>query len=218
MSAVSLPNPTGQLRKNWLQILTNILALLPLALLLWDFFANQLGFDPIREVLLRTGLYALVLLILSLACTPLNLLFGLRQVLPLRRTLGLYAFFYATLHFLTFVVLDYGLQPGQIVAAIAEKNYALVGFAAFLILLALAVTSTRGWMKRLGKNWKRLHSLVYVAAILAIVHFLWLVKSDLGEPLIYGTVLAGLLVLRVPSVRRRVAALRNRLKRRQATG
>src|SRR6185436_2665082 len=139
----------------------------------------------------------LVLLILALACTPLNTIFGFRQVVGLRKSLGLYSFLYATLHFLTFVGLDYQFDPVLLKEAIFKKRYALVGFAAFLTLLPLAITSTKGWMRRLGRNWKRLHRLAYLAALLAVVHFVWLVKSDVREPLLYGAVVVSLLALRL---------------------
>lgn len=196
------------LKKHALEILTHILALIPLALLIWDFFQDNLTADPIRAITLRTGIAALILLVLSLACTPVNILFGFKQVIRLRRPLGLYAFLYASLHFLTFIGLDYGFNLDLLQEAIFEKRYALVGFAAFMILLPLAITSTRYWMKRLGKQWKQLHRLVYVAAILAVVHFVWLVKGDIREPLIYGAVVGVLLLLRIPAVRKPIITLR----------
>ena len=121
---------------------------------------------------------------------------------------NLYAFLYAAVHFLIFSVLDYGLDLSLIWDAIAEKRFVLVGFAAFLILTPLAITSTKGWMRRLGKNWKRLHYGVYLAAVLVIVHFVWLVKADIRRPLLYGAVVALLLVLRLPPVRRWITKLR----------
>ena len=145
----------------------------------------------------------------------LNTVFGFRQVVGLRKSLGLYAFLYATLHFLTFVGLDYGFDPSLLKEAIFKKRYALVGFAAFLALLPLAITSTRGWMRRLGKNWKSLHRLIYLAALLVIIHFVWLVKSDIREPLAYGAVVVLLLVLRLKTVRRALVDLRERFASRR---
>lgn len=202
----------------WLWVPVHIAALTPLAILLWHayqdlyHFTTYLTVNPIQEVTFRTGKYALVLLLLSLACTPINTVFGLKQVLPLRKPLGLYAFMYAGLHFMIFIGLDYGFDPDLLLEAIFEKRYALVGFAAFLILLPLALTSTRGWMKRLGKSWKRLHRLVYLAGLLVIIHFVWLVKSDIREPLMYGAVLGLLLLARLPGVRKFVVNWRSRLK------
>jgi sulfoxide reductase heme-binding subunit YedZ len=199
------------LKKNWLRILVHVGSLIPLALLIWDGLHNHLTANPIQEITFRTGKTALTILVLSLACTPANTLLGIKQVLPLRRPLGLYAFFYVCLHLFTFVVIDYGLDWQQIEPAIGEKRYALVGFTAFLLLLPLAITSTKGWQRRLGKHWKKLHRLVYLAAALAIVHFVWLVKSDIREPLAYGAVVAGLLLLRMPGVRGALTQLRYRL-------
>ncbi|HZB95474.1 MAG TPA: protein-methionine-sulfoxide reductase heme-binding subunit MsrQ, partial [Herpetosiphonaceae bacterium] len=196
------------LRRNWLRVLTHVGAWIPLAVLIWDGAHDRLTVNPIQEISFRTGKIALTLLVLSLACTPVNTLFGFRQVLPLRRPLGLYAFMYACLHLFNFAVVDYGLDAGLIKQAIVEKRYVLVGFAAFLLLTPLALTSTKGWMRRLGKRWKVLHRLVYLAALLVIVHFVWLVKADIREPLLYGTLVALLLLLRLPAIRHRLTALR----------
>jgi sulfoxide reductase heme-binding subunit YedZ len=181
-------------------------------MLAWDFTQGQLTANPIREIQLRTGKYALVLLVLSLACTPIYVLSGLKQVLSLRRPLGLYAFMYASLHFLNFVGLDYGFDFSLIREDIFEKRYALVGFAAFLILLPLAITSTKGWMKRLGQNWQRLHRLIYLAALLVILHFLWQTKADFRQPLVYGAIVAVLLTVRIPWVREFISKPFKRVK------
>ncbi len=202
-----------RLSGNWLRVLVHFGALLPLAILLWDFWQNRLTVNPIQEITLRTGKSALVLLVLALACTPINSVFGFKPVLRLRRPLGLYAFMYASFHFLTFVGLDYGFDPELIREAILEKRYALVGFATFLILLPLAATSTKGWMRRLGRHWKRLHRGVYLAGLLAVLHFVWLVKSDIREPLLYGGVVVLLLVLRISGIRRGISRWRSWLKR-----
>ena len=202
----------NRLRSNWLLVLTHIGALLPLVLLIWDFSQHQLSVNPIQEVTLWTGKSALVLLVLSLACTPLNTIFRFRPALRARRWLGLYAFMYVALHLLIFVGLDYGFDLDLLREAIFEKRYALVGFAAFLILLPLAVTSTKGWMKRLGRQWKRLHRAVYLAALLAVVHFVWLVKSDIREPLVYGAVVVVLLALRISAIRKAASRARGWLR------
>ena len=191
------------------QLLVHAGALVPLAWLIVDFLRDNLTVNPIQALTLRTGKYALTLLILSLACTPINTLTGFSPALKVRRALGLYAFLYASLHFLIFVGLDYGFNPGLLREAIFEKRFALVGFSAFLILVALAITSTRGWMKRLGKRWTRLHKLVYLAGILVIVHYTWAVKSDIRVPLLYGAVVLLLLVARIPQVRRSISGLRH---------
>ncbi|MCC7352153.1 MAG: sulfoxide reductase heme-binding subunit YedZ [Anaerolineae bacterium] len=196
----------------WWQIAAHVGALVPLAVLVWDYAHDNLTVNPIQEATFRTGKYALVLLVLSLACTPANVVFGLRQALRLRRALGLYAFLYAGMHFLIFVWIDYGLDLALLKEAIFEKRFALVGFAAFMILLPLAITSTKGWQRRLKKRWTRLHQLAYLAGILAVIHFVWLVKSDVREPLLYGAAVLALLVIRVPAVRGVIKAVRARVE------
>ncbi|MCC7359187.1 MAG: sulfoxide reductase heme-binding subunit YedZ [Anaerolineales bacterium] len=157
-----------------------------------------------------------MLLVLSLACAPLNSLLGWRWAIKLRRPLGVYAFLYVCLHLLTFVGLDYGFDPDLLYGAIFEKRYALVGFAAFCLLLPLALTSTTGWQRRLGPRWKALHKLVYVVAPLAVFHYLWLVKSDIRDPLFFGALVGLLLLFRLPAVKRPLRAawqaLRARLR------
>jgi sulfoxide reductase heme-binding subunit YedZ len=147
---------------------------------------------------------------LSLACTPANILFGFSRAVTVRKSLGLYALMYASFHFLNFVGLDYGFNLRLILGdTLLEKRFILVGLTALLILIPLGITSTKGWMKRLGRNWKRLHQLVYAAGILAVIHFLWLVKAArLYEPLIYAIILSALLLVRVPPVRRYLTGLR----------
>lgn len=200
----TMASKSKQLKK-FIVPVAHVAAPAPLALAIYHFFTNQLTVNPIQEITLRTGRYALILLIASLAVTPLNTLFRWRWTIPLRKILGLYAFGYAALHLLIFVGVDYLFDWQLIKDAIFEKRYALVGFAAFLILLPLAITSTKGWMRRLGKRWKSLHRLVYLAGGLVIVHFVWLVKSDIRRPLIYGAVLGLFLLLRLPIVRRWMA-------------
>ncbi len=197
---------------DWLRIAVHAGALAPLALLIWDAANGLLSVNPIQDVTLRTGRTALTLLVISLACTPANTVFGFKQALKVRRALGVYAFMYAGLHFLTFVYLDFGLDLELIGQAIGEKRFVLVGFAAFLILLPLAITSTKGWKKRMGRRWKALHRLVYLAALLAVAHFIWLVKSDISEPVRFGIVVVTLLALRIPAIRGRASRLRDRLR------
>lgn len=197
-------------KRSILLLLTHVTALAPLAWLLVDGLTGNLTANPIQAATLRTGKPALVLLVLSLSVTPMNTLFGLRALIPLRRWLGLYAAMYAGLHFLIFIGLDYGFDLKLLQGAIFEKRYALAGFVSGLLLLPLAITSTRGWMRRLGKRWKQLHLLVYAAAFFAVVHYLWLVKSDIRVPLLYAAIVAGLLALRVPAIRRRASRLGTR--------
>ncbi len=199
------------LKARWLQVLVHVVALAPLAWTIWQYGQGLFLVDPVREITTRTGRTALILLVLSLACTPLGTVFGIKQALRVRRALGMYAFLYASLHFATFVGLDYGFDVGLLGQAIFDQPYVLVGLAAGLILLALALTSTQGWQRRLGKNWKRLHRLVYLAAILAVVHLTWILK-DPRDPLRYLAVLALLFILRIPPVRRGVSRMRQWFK------
>jgi sulfoxide reductase heme-binding subunit YedZ len=187
------------------RIAVHLLAFVPFVLLLADFFADDLTANPIQAIEQRTGYWAIVVLTASLACTPLNTLFGWRAALPLRRPLGLWAFFYASLHVTAFFWLDYGLDIGLIWADVGSKLYILAGLSAFLLLLPLALTSTRGSMRRLGKRWKSLHRLVYAVSVLAVVHWVWLVKADYREPLLVGGVIAALLLLRLPAIKRWLA-------------
>lgn len=198
-------------KKNWLWLIVNLAAAVTLLQLAVGYATDSLGVDPVAELTARTGTAALVTLMLSLACTPLNILFGWRQALTVRKSLGLWAFGYALLHLWVFLGLDYGLEWRFIWQdALLEKRFIFVGFLALLILLPLALTSTKGWMRRLGRNWKRLHQLVYLAGVLAVLHYFILVKLDKTEPLIYAGVLALLLALRLPPVRRQVTRLRRR--------
>ncbi len=187
--------------KNLLRLVVHIGAWLPLAWLLGAAGRGQLAIDPVGAVTALTGKAALILLLLSLSCTPVAALTGRRSVGRLRRPLGLYAALYAGLHFGAFVWLDYGLDLALLREAVRSQGYVIVGLAAGLILLALALTSTRGWQRRLGRRWKQLHRLVYLAALLATAHFLWLSK-DIREPLRYLAVTVLLLLLRLPPFRR----------------
>ncbi len=196
------------IQKHWFWLAATIGGLIPLAQLAWGLWAGR-WVDPIAETTSRTGSAAILLLVLSLACTPINTLLGWRFVLPARKPLGLYAFLYASLHLLNFIGMDYGFSLRAFLDdALLQKRFMIVGFAAFLILLPLAITSTKGWMKRLGRNWKRLHQLVYAAGIFAVLHYLWLVKIDITKPLIYGGILGILLILRLPMVRQWISKLR----------
>ncbi|HEX6132814.1 MAG TPA: protein-methionine-sulfoxide reductase heme-binding subunit MsrQ [Longimicrobiales bacterium] len=154
---------------------------------------------------LRTGFWTLVLLMVTLAITPLRRITGWNRVIQFRRLVGLFAFFYATLHFLTYVVLDLFFDFGAVAADIAKRPYITVGFTAFLLLIPLAATSTRGSIRRLGRNWIRLHRLIYVSAALAVLHFYWKksAKADVFEPLLFIGILAVLLLFRVWYVLRR---------------
>lgn len=182
------------------KVAAHALALAPLAWLSWQFWQvfseadiDALGADPVAEIEHRLGLWALRLLLLALAVTPLRQLSGQAVLLRFRRMLGLYAFAYASLHFAAYLALDLRGYWAQVFEEIAKRPYITVGFAAWLLLVPLAVTSTQGWMRRLGRRWGRLHKLVYAIAILAVLHFWWIVKSDIREPLLYAAILALLL-------------------------
>lgn len=193
------------------RILTHIAALLPLAHLVWDTWRGNLTVNPLQDWTFRTGDWALRLLVASLACTPIASLLGIKQAITVRRALGLYGFGYALLHFLVFVGVDYRFAFDLIWDDLATKRYILVGLVALLILAPLAITSTRGWMKRLGRRWKSLHKLTYLAIPLAVVHYIWLVKSDLRDPLFYAGIVTLLLLLRLPTLRAPISRLRQRL-------
>lgn len=202
----------GGLQFHWLQIVVHLGVVLSLAWLVWQYARGAFVVDPVREVQTYTGKVALVLLVLSLACTPLRTLTGWQALLRARRPLGVYSFVYSALHFANYLWLDYRFDLALLLQGLAEERYVIVGFVAGLLLLPLALTSTRGWKKRLRRNWKRLHRLVYAAAILSVVHFLWLVK-DPQEPVRYAALLAVLLVLRVRPVRRAASRLRQSIAR-----
>ncbi|NJN67245.1 MAG: sulfoxide reductase heme-binding subunit YedZ [Chloroflexaceae bacterium] len=191
----------NSIQKHWLQILAHIGALAPLALLGWDYTHGNLSFNPVSDIISCTGKAGLILLLLSLACTPVVILFGTQGVLRLRRMLGLYAFAYVCLHLVAFVGLDYRFAFDLVLAELAVRYHLMAGTASFLILALLAVTSTRSWMRDLGKNWKRLHSLTYLAAFLAVLHTGLVVRADFTEPLIYGVILGVLLFVRIPFIR-----------------
>lgn len=186
---------------NSLSLLVHIGALIPIAHIGWDAALGQLGINPVQDLILRTGEASLLLLVVSLACTPASYLFNISRLKPLRRPLGLYAFAYAVLHVLAFVGLDYGFNFSFLMRDLSDKPYILAGLLAFLILIPLAITSTRGWMRRLRQKWKSLHRLVYTAALLAVLHFYLLAKGDTGEPVVYALVISLLLALRLPPVK-----------------
>ena len=189
------------------------LALAPMMLLAWrirlvwtEVDIDALGPDPVAAIEHDLGLWALRLLLLTLAVSPLRQLTGQAVLLQFRRMLGLYAFAYASLHFAAYLVLDLRGWWTLVFEEIVKRPYITVGFAAWLLLVPLAVTSTRGWMRRLGRRWGRLHRLVYAIGVLAVLHFWWIVKSDYREPLLYAAILAVLLGWRVWKRMRRPAA------------
>jgi sulfoxide reductase heme-binding subunit YedZ len=200
---------------DWQRWAIHLAGVLPAVWIVALGLAGELTVNPYQAVEQRTGRIALIFLMLALACTPANLVLGWRQALRHRRTIGLYAFSYASLHLLILVGLDYGWSFRLLRADLDTKPFIWVGASALLILAALAATSFVVWKRRLGKNWKRLHRLVYVAALLVVVHFAWARKANLATlsgdiflPLAAGAVAALLLVLRLPAVRRWIAGRR----------
>ncbi|MEJ2320619.1 MAG: sulfoxide reductase heme-binding subunit YedZ [Gemmatimonadales bacterium] len=179
-----------------------VAVLIPAARLIFRGVRDELGANPIEEVIHQTGWWGILLLTITLAITPVRRLTGWHRIIRFRRVLGLFAFFYVSLHLAAYVVLDQWFAFEFILEDISERPFITVGFAAWLILLALAVTSTRGWIGRLRGNWRRLHRLVYLASGFAALHFFWNVKADTLEPLVFGSAISLLLAMRAPALRR----------------
>ncbi len=201
-----------------LQLAMHVYAWSALVIMIYDLFTHHLTANPIQQMELRTGRHALALLVLSLACTPLNTVFGWREPLKHRRALGLYALMYASLHVIIFVDLNNGLAWSLLIDTVIQKSYILYGMTAFLLLVPLAATSFDVWMVRLGKKWRALHLLVYFAAPIAALHYAMAVKGDvfhlsgdISQPLMYGGLLFVLLFLRLSFIRRIFGSLRTRI-------
>ena len=173
------------------------LSLVPFIVIVYKIYFNQLGPEPVKEITHHTGEWTLIFICLTLAMTPLKRLTNLTIWIKFRRMLGLFIFFYATLHMLTYVVIDYRLDFSSISKDILTKRFIFVGFAAWLLLLPLTLTSSRKAVMFLKDKWKKLHRLIYLIAILGVVHFLWLVKFDITEPLIYAAIILVLLLFRI---------------------
>jgi sulfoxide reductase heme-binding subunit YedZ len=183
----------------WLKVLLWTLCLTPLGLLVWRGFQGKLTANPLEFIQHKTGFWALTLIMVTLSITPLRRITGWNRIIQLRRPLGLFAFFYATLHFLTYLVFDQFFDFGAIIDDIAKRPYITVGFPAFVLLIPLAITSTKGWIRRLGKRWQLVHRLVYLSSTLAVLHFFWKrsAKEDVFEPLVFAFILACLLGFRL---------------------
>ena len=193
----------------WLKPAVFVGSLTPVAALLIRGLHGELGANPISQALNQLGLMALVFLVAALSCTPFKTIFGWTWPIRLRRMLGLYAFFYATLHASTYTGLDQFFDWHAIIEDVTKRKFIFVGFAAFVLLIPLAVTSTSAAVKRMGyTHWKQLHRLAYVAPMLGVIHFTWRVKKDVSEPITYAVVLGALLLVRV------VASLRSNLSAR----
>ena len=186
-----------------------VLALVPLALLVWNALHDGLGANPVEAITFETGKWGLRFVLITLCVTPLRRITGWQVLVRLRRMLGLFAFFYICLHFLIYLVLDAFFDLRYILDDITDRTYITLGFTSFLLLIALATTSTDAMVRRLGgRRWRRLHKLAYVAAAGGVLHFLWLVKADLREPLIYLGILLLLFLARIPAVAQRLAKIR----------
>jgi sulfoxide reductase heme-binding subunit YedZ len=205
------------IKSHWLNILVHLFALAPLVWLIYGYANNRLTANPIQYVTKETGERALQLLVLSLACTPIHTIFGFRPVLKVRRALGLYGFLWAALHFLTFVYLDFRFDLELIVEEIGEKRYILFGLAALTLLTPLAITSTKGWQKRLGRAWRRLHRAIYFAVPLIVLHFALArsIKANWLDAIVYGIVVALLLLARLPALKKALIDFRSRVSRKR---
>ena len=174
-----------------------LLALTPFAYLLSKIIQNDLGPDPAQTLSIETGEWTLRFLILTLAVTPVRQLLGLVQIGRLRRMIGLFTFFYASFHFMSWMAFILGFRWFAILEELIERPYITVGFLSYVILFLLGFTSTNAMVRRLGKNWKKLHQLVYLASVLAIIHLLWILRTDIGEAIFYGALTAVLLGYRL---------------------
>ena len=201
-----------------LQIAIHVYAWSCLVFLIFDLVAGHLSANPIQDLERRTGRHAITLLVLTLLCTPMNTVFKWSEPLKRRRALGLYTFMYVTIHVIIFADLDYGLAWSRLYKEVVEKPRLIVGFLALLIFIPLAITSFDIWKKRLGKNWKRLHQLIYLIGPLAVLHYVWSKKGNIlslqGEivkPLIYGLVIGILIIFRIPPIRKAIASFSTRM-------
>ena len=176
---------------------TFLLALTPFILLLSKVFQNDLGPDPSQTLSIETGEWTLRFLLLTLAITPFTQIFKMIEIARLRRMIGLFTFFYGSIHFVSWMAFTLGFRWLAIVEELVERPYISVGFLAYVILFLLGITSTNYMVRKLGRNWKRLHKFIYAASVLAIIHLLWILRTDITEAVIYGAVLAILLGYRV---------------------
>jgi sulfoxide reductase heme-binding subunit YedZ len=186
------------MRSRWAKVLVFVLCLVPLAWMGWRAWNQDLTANPVEYLTHFTGDWTIRLLVITLAVTPLRRILGLPDLVRFRRMIGLFAFFYGCLHFTVYFWVDKDFQFKEMIVDIGKRPYILAGFTAFVCMIPLALTSTAGWIRRLGgKRWQMLHRLVYVSAIAAVVHYYWLVKSDIRLPVFYGSLVAMLLLYRV---------------------
>jgi len=199
--------------KDRVWLVSNVILLIPALVLIVDVLTGNLTVNPIQAATQWTGRIAIFLLALSLIFTPLKVISGLAFLSSIRRTVGLFAFYYALIHLFLFAVVDYGLDFSLLSGFVLTKPYIVVGLTVFIILFAMAVTSNKWSKRQLGKNWKRLHKLVYLAAPLAGLHYAWALKGDLFRlsgnifwPVVYLTITTLLLLLRIPAIKRKLTA------------
>lgn len=186
------------LTSKWTKVAVFFLCLIPLGMLVWGGFHNGLGANPVEKIQLTTGDWTLRFLVFTLCITPFRKILNLPDLIRFRRMLGLFAFSYLCIHFLTYLILDQSLDPSAIWRDVAKRPFITVGFLGFLLLLPLAITSTAGWIRRLGgKRWQMLHRAIYFAAVCGVIHYYWKVKSDVRMPLFYGALVAILLLWRL---------------------
>lgn len=209
------------LTSKWTKVVVFALCLVPLAVLVWKGFQNELGANPVQFVEHWTGDWTIRFLIITLCITPFRKLLRVPQIIRFRRMLGLFAFFYACLHFSTWIGLDRFFNLSDMWADVLKRRFITVGFAGFVLLIPLAITSTKGWIRRLGgKRWQLLHRAIYLSAIAGVIHYYWLVKSDERKPLQYAAIVALLLAWRVGAwlyKRRQKSATDNRAPKEPVT-
>lgn len=184
----------------WLKVIIHTAVLCAVGFTILDYFSGQLTANPIEELTKRAGKFTLITLLLTLSCTPCKILLGWNQIIKARRLLGLYSFFFATLHFLTFIGLDYALNLELLIKDVAKKRYVIAGFSVYIILTLLAATSFRFFKVKLGDHWRYIQALIYPAASLAVLHFAWQMKANTNEPVFYGMLILFLFILRLSFV------------------
>jgi sulfoxide reductase heme-binding subunit YedZ len=186
------------LTSKWTKVPVFLLGLTPLGVLVWKGFHNDLTANPLEKITHETGDWTIYFLLMTLSITPLRKLTKQPALIRFRRMLGLFAFFYVCLHFLTFLWIDHSFDLSEMIMDVYERPFITAGFTGFVLLIPLALTSTAGWIRRLGgKRWQMLHRLIYVSAAAGVVHYYWLVKSDVRLPVRLGAILAFLLIVRV---------------------
>jgi methionine sulfoxide reductase heme-binding subunit len=186
------------LTSKWTKVVVFLLCLVPVGLLIWRAIQGELSANPIEYVTHRTGDWTIRFIVITLAITPLRKILNVPQLIRFRRMLGLYAFFYGCLHFCTWMVLDKFFNWSDMWADVHKRPFITIGFTGFVLMIPLAITSTAGWIRRLGgKRWQMLHRAIYVTAIAGVIHYYWLVKSDVRKPLEYGFLVAILLAWRL---------------------